>query len=188
MNPFHPHPEPTRVGMFVVLIGALILMCITGIANSQTPNTRVTNCNTATPTNALCLEWTAPATMADGSPTVLALNYRVQQRVGTAGTFTTIGTNLTVLKLYVENLAPGEYFYRVFAGCTGCTAESAASNTASKSATAPPVVPGAPILIIAATIRAGQPPTWRIIYTVTPRTDELVFVAPEAMRSVFAKK
>jgi hypothetical protein len=179
MNPFSRRIHPAAV-----LAVALGLLCITGIVNAQS-TTRVTNCNAATPTNALCLEWTAPATMTDGTPTVLPLNYRVQQRVGTTGTFTTIASNLTVLKLYVENLAPGEYFYRVFANCTGCTAESAASNTASRSATTPPVVPGAPVLIIAATIRAGQPPTYRVVYTVRPRTGELVFVAPEAMRSAF---
>jgi hypothetical protein len=179
MNPFSRRIHPAAV-----LAVALGLLCITGIVNAQSA-TRVTDCSPTTPNNAICITGTAPTTNTDGTPVVQPLTYRFQQRAGTTGTFTTVATGLTELKYYAQNLAPGEYFFRAFANCATCTAESAASNVASRSATQPPVVPNAPVLIIAATIRANAPPTYRIVYTVRPREGELVFVAPEAMRSAF---
>lgn len=157
---------------------ALTLLLATG-AYAQT---RVTPCDPATPNNALCVTGTAPSTMSDGTPTIQPLTYRIQQKTGSSGTYSNVATNLTTLQYYAQNLAPGTYFFRAFANCATCTAEGAASNEVSKAATANPVVPGSPILIIAATIRANGPPVLRIIYTVTPRQGEVVFVAPASLR------
>ena len=83
-------------------IGALALIlfvfCVVGIARAQTSTTRATPCDPATPTNAVCVVWTPPATMVDGTPTVLALSYRVTRKLGT-GTFTTL-TSTAVSQYY----------------------------------------------------------------------------------------
>jgi hypothetical protein len=156
MNPFSRRIHPAAV-----LAIALGLVCITGIVNAQSA-TRVTDCSPTTPNNAICLVWTHDGKAVDGKP-VTGVTYRAQQRNGTAGTFSTIGTGLTVTQLYVENLAPGEYFFRVFANCTGTgCVDSAASNTASRTATPNTVQPTAPILTIAVVIGVDHSPVYRI--------------------------
>lgn len=182
MNPFN---RRNYVGAFALLI---LSLCIAGTAQAQAATTRVTACDQATPNNALCITGTAPSTMIDGTPTVLPLTYRIEQRTGSTGSYATVATGLTELKYYAQNLAPGTYFFRAYANCATCTSESVASNAVSKSATANPVVPGAPVLIIAATISANGPPTFRIVYTVTPRPGEVVFVAPGSLRPYVAAR
>ena len=162
-----------------LIVGALLLVCA-GLAQAQT---RVTPCNAATPTNAVCLTGTAPTTRTDGTPITGALSFRWEQRLAPSGTFASIGTQATLQK-YVTGLAAGTYEFRAFAIEAG-NAESAASNVAGRDSAVSP--PNAPIIIIAATIRAGQPPTFRIVYTVTPRADEYVFVAPASLRPAFAR-
>lgn len=162
----------------------ILLLCISGFAQAQT---RVTACDPATPNNALCVTGTHDGKAVDGS-TVVGVTFRVEQKFG-SGAFATAATALPTLQYYARNLAPGTYTFRVFANCSlpQCT-ESLASNALSKDATAIPVQPNAPVIIIAATIRAGQPPVYRIVYTVRPRDGEIVFLAPESMRSVFAAR
>jgi hypothetical protein len=93
------------------------------------------------------------------------------------------------LQYYARNLAPGSYTFRVYVGCTnvGCV-ESLPSNAASKDATAVPIQPNTPVIIIAATIRADGPPSYRVIQSVTLRPNEVVFAAPAAMRPLFASR
>lgn len=171
------------VGAFCLTIG-LLLIC--GIAQAQTRNT---NCDAATPNNAICLDGTAPTTNVDGTPITLPLRYRWEQRLGTTAAWATVASDLLIPKYYATGLPPGTYYFRLFANCvgTGCI-ESAASNVTSRSATANPIQPNAPIIIIAATIREGQAPVYRIVYTARPRDGEIVFAVPESMRSVFAAR
>lgn len=165
-----------------ILISALLLVSLLGsLVHAQT-TTRATPCDPATPTNAICVTHAAVTTRTDGQPTTFPVTYRLEQKLG-AGGFTTVETTAT-LNHYVKNLVPGDYTFRVFA--IENLIVSDASNTASKSIIQAP--PSAPVLIIAATIKAGQAPTFRVIYTVTPRNDEVVFVAPESMRPVFASR
>jgi hypothetical protein len=169
-----------------ILAAALLMLCCMGIASAQTATTRETPCSPTTPNNAICITGQPPATNTDGTPTVLPLTYRFEQRLGTSGPYTTVATGVPELKYYAQNLSPGTYFFRVFVNCSLCTAESVASNVASKTATPPPVVPNPAVLIIAATIRADGAPTYRIVSTVRPRPGEIVFTAPESLRAVLA--
>jgi hypothetical protein len=148
--------------------------------------TRSTPCDSATPNNALCVSWNAVATDTSGNA-ITGVSYRVEQRTGTSGNFATVG-NASATQYYAKNLSPGTYYFRVYANCSACTAESAASNTGSGAATAIPVIPNAPVIIIAATIRADGPPTYRIIQQVNLRPNEVVFAAPAAMRPMFANR
>lgn len=166
----------------LLLIPALLL------ASSAFAQTRSTQCDPATPNNAICFWWTAVTLDLDNKPLPAPAVYRVQQRTGTAGAWSDVATSTGVLQYYAKNLAPGEYFFRVYANCAGCTQEGSSSNTASKTATPNPVIPQAPVIIIAATIRAGKPPIYRVVYTVKPKADEVVFVAPESMRPLFANR
>ena len=152
---------------------ALLTLCCVGIANAQA---RVTPCSPTTATNEVCIHWNAVTTRVDGLPTAFPVTYRVEQQTGT-GAFTAIST-AAATQLYVKNLAPGDYAFRVFAIENSRT--SAASNSGSKSVVQ--AAPEAPVIIIAATIRAGQQPTFRVVYTVTPRPGEIVFVAPASLR------
>lgn len=136
------------------------LLCAAGTARAQSP-TRSTPCDPATPVNAICVTWTPPATMVDGTPTVLALTYRVTRKLGT-GTFTTL-TSTAVSQYYDKGLAPGTYTYVVYANCTGCT-ESAGSNSASKDATAPIVQPNPPVIqVVQVTISSNHAPVYRVV-------------------------
>lgn len=166
------------------LISALLLVSLLGSfvpVHAQTA-TRVTNCDPATPTNALCIEHGAVTTRTDGLPTVFPVTYRLEQKIG-AGAFTAVETT-GALKHYVKNLAPADYTFRVFA--IEQSVESAPSNSLGKTVVQAP--PGAPVIVIAATIRANAPPTYRIVFTLTPKAGEVVFLAPESMRKLFAAK
>jgi hypothetical protein len=166
----------------------LILLAITATPALAQRNT---NCDAATPNNAACIEWAIVATDTNGAA-LTGAKYRVERRLGTGGTWGTVATDLTIGKYYAQNLAAGEHYFRVFASCASTAAyqcvESASSNVASRSASVPVVQPNAPVIIIAATIRPGQPPTYRIVYTARPREGEIVFAVPEAMRSVYAAR
>lgn len=163
------------------------LLCLVGVAKAQAA-TRATPCDPATPNNALCLTWAAPTTNTDGTPTVLALTYRVEMKAG-SGSYSNAVANLTATQYYAKNLAPGTYTFRVYANCSaaGCV-ESPASNAAAKDATPIPIQPNAPVIIIAATIRANGPPTYRIIQSVTLKPNEVVFAAPASMKPLFASR
>jgi hypothetical protein len=173
----------TLIRRTVLLIGALVLFGVTHPALAQT-STRVTLCDAATPNNALCLSWEAPATNTDGSPTVLPLTYRVERQTATSTPTWIAVETVSVTRSYVKGLAPGTYSFRVFAIAGGM--ESAPSNTASKPVIAP--TPNAPVIIIAATINANGPPTYRIIQSVTLKPNEVVFAAPAAMKPLFASR
>jgi hypothetical protein len=139
------HREHRLVGIFALTILAL---CVAGVAQAQ----RITPCNAATPNNAVCVTGVAPDTFVDGTPIVVALTYRVEQRTGTSGSFATVASGLTTPQAYIQNLAPGSYQFRMFANCTICTSESAASNIAGATATPIPKVPQPPVITIAVVI------------------------------------
>lgn len=165
---------------------ALTLALLGSTAHAQSA-TRATQCDPATPNNAICVVITPPATMVDGSPTILPMTYRIEQKVGT-GAFTTIATALATPKFYVKNLAPGTYIFRGYALCSpGCT-ESGASNEASRDATAPVVQPNPPVIIVAVTIRADGPPIFRKIGTIVPKEGEIVLVLPEEAKVLFVSR
>lgn len=147
--------------------------------------TRVTLCDPATPSNAICVSWEAPATNTDGTPTILPLTYRVERQSLTSNpTWVTLET-VSVTRSYIKGLTPGQtYTFRVIALAGG--KESAPSNTASRSIEAP--TPSAPVIIIAATIHADGPPTYRIIQQVNAKPNEVVFAAPASMRPLFAAR
>lgn len=170
----------------LAILGTLGFACIEK-ANAQTAATRVTPCSATTQNNEICLAWTHDGKTVAGDA-ISGTTFRVEQKFGT-GAYVAIATSLANKQLKVSNLAPGPYTFRVFANCSAAECiESVASNEAAKSATANPVQPSAPVLIIAATIRADGPPTYRIVYTVRPREGEIVFVAPDSMRPVFANR
>lgn len=171
-----------RAPVFVLaLVGLLALACASP-AHAQTA-TRVTPCDAATPTNAVCVSWSAITTDTTGAPLTKAVTYRVEQRQGTAG-FLTAATG-TDTRYYAKGLAAGTWTFRVFANCTPNCAESAASNALSKDAADPVTTPATPIIVIAALIRAGQPPVYRIIQRATLAPNEIAFVAPASMRTAF---
>lgn len=171
--------------LIAVLALTLLALCATGIARAQS-STRSTPCDSATPNNALCVSWGAVTAATDGTA-ISGVTYRVEQRAGTSGSYATVA-NGSALQYYAKGLNPGTYYFRVYANCTACTSESAASNTANGAATPIPVVPTSPVIIIAATINANGPPTYRIIQSVTLRPNEVVFAAPASMRAVFANR
>lgn len=182
MNPFRWHPLiPSRMGAFTLFMFALLFACVT---QAQTTGTRATDCDPATPNNALCVKWTGIAVDTNGNA-ITGVTYRVQQRLGTAGNFATVSTGQTGVTYYAKNLAVATYYFQVYAACTACTAESAGSNVASGASTAVQVVPATPVIIIAATIRANGPPIYRIIQSVNLRPSEVVMVAPASWRPLF---
>lgn len=159
----------------------LTLASIVGSIDFAQAQTRDTPCSPDTAYNAVCLSWTAPTTRTDGTtyPTGTVFNYRVEKQNG--ATWTTIST-ATATTLLVPNLANGTHTFRVYA-ISPAGATSSASNTASRAIEA---APNAPVLIIAALIREGQPPVYRIVQRVRLKDGEVVFVAPESMRRLFA--
>lgn len=166
----------------LAIIGSLAFACIEK-ANAQT---RVTPCDAATPNDAICVAWAAITTDSTGKP-ITGVTYRVQKKAGATGSYSNVATSAAT-QFYAKNLSLGTHFFRVYAACTSCTAESDPSNEASGTATVVPVIPSTPVIIIAATIRAGQPPTYRIIQAVTLKPNEVVFVAPASMRPLFAAR
>jgi hypothetical protein len=137
------------------IILAILALCATA-AHAQT---RVTNCHSATPNNAVCLDWTAPTTHADGMPIVLPITYRVEQRIGT-GAWTTTASGISVRRLYLQNLAPGSYEFRGYA--TVSALESIASNVVGRSIASPPSPPGPPVFTIAVVIGINHAPVYRV--------------------------
>lgn len=162
------------------LILVAFLMVCGATAHGQN---RITPCSTTTPNNALCTTWGAVTTDVSGNP-IAGVTYRVERKLGSAA-YATVLASTTSTQYLATNLAVGTHFIRVFANCSACTAESAASNEASGGATAIPVVPNSPVIIIAATIRADGPPIYRIIQSVTLKPNEIAFVAPASMRPLF---
>lgn len=151
--------SPTDHHLIAILSVFLLALCATGIANAQ----RVTACSTTTPNNAICIEWNAVTTDVDNKPLTTPVTYRVEQRAGTTGNFTQIATGVTATRLYVENLAPGTYFFRGYANCSGSSCvESVASNVVSRAATAVPVQPSAPVFTIAVVIGLDHAPVYRL--------------------------
>lgn len=161
----------------IVLLG----FCVVGIAQAQAA-TRVTPCSPTTANNELCMTWSAVTMRTDGLPTIFPVTYRLEQQIG-AGAFTTVSTGAAT-QAYLKNLAPGDYTYRVYA--IENLVVSSPSATASKPIVQAP--PNAPVIIIAATIRANGPPTYRVIQSVTLKANEVVFVAPAAMRTLFVSR
>ena len=149
------------------LAAVLFVFCLVGIAKAQTvppAGTRVTPCDAVTPNDAVCITWAAPATMADGMPTVLPLTYRVQQSMTDQTHFADIGTALTASSLYVKKLAPGTYYFRVYANCTPNCTESGASNIANKATTSAIVQPNPPALqVVQVVIGVGVAPIYRAV-------------------------
>jgi hypothetical protein len=140
------------------LLSSLVLLAIAGTSYGQT---RSTPCDPATPNNSLCITWEAVTQSTDGK-TLASVYYRVQRRIGTTGAWTDLAPNLTALRYYDQNLTPGTYFYRVFAGCSICSAESASSNIAQRDATAPPLIPTAPVITVAVVVGMGHAPVYRL--------------------------
>lgn len=172
-----------RAPLFALTIVAL---CFAGSVHAQAA-TRVTACSANTPNNAICLTWTHDGKTVDGAA-ISGVTFRVDQKLG-SGTYATVASSIANSQYFAQNLAVGTYTFRVFASCSAAACiDSPASNEASKGASANPVQPTAPVLIIAATIRADGPPSYRIVYTVKPRDGEFVFIAPESMRKLFASK
>lgn len=168
------------VSPLAYIIAALLLA---SVAQAQT---RVTPCSATTPNNALCITGTHDGKDTNGNA-IAGVTYRIEQRTGT-GAYAQVATGLTTLQYYAQNLTPGSYTFRAYANCATCTSESVASNAATGSATAIPVVPNTPVIIIAAVIRADGPPTYRIIQSVTLKANEVVFAAPAALRPLFASR
>jgi hypothetical protein len=160
----------------------IALLALTGVAQAQT---RVTPCDPATPNNAICVYWTAPATNDDGTPSILPLTYRVERQTHTTPPTWMAVETVNITRSYLKNLTAGTtYYFRVFALAGG--KESVPSNTASKLIETPN--PGSVVIIIAATIHADGPPTYREIQSVRIKPDEVVFAAPVAMRPLFASR
>lgn len=158
------------VGRFVIGLLLLVGLCVKAEAQ-----TRVTACSATTPTNAVCIEWTAPELNTNGTQIVLPLTYRVERRVGTTGTWTTMASAQTALRHYATDLPPNEYFFRVYANCVssgGVTCvESTPGPTVSKAATNPVIQPGpVPITTIAVVIGLDHSPVYRL--TLTGKKDE----------------
>lgn len=170
-----------RAPLFLLTIVAL---CFAGRVSAQA---RVTPCDPATPNDAICVAWTAITTDSTGKP-ITGVTYRVQKKTGATGSYSNVATSLAATQFYAKNLSLGTHFFRVYAACTICTAESDPSNEGSGTATVVPVIPNSPVIIIAATIRANGPPTYRIIQSVNLKPDEVVFVAPASMKPLFAAR
>jgi hypothetical protein len=177
-HPMNRNFKPLTAGLLALTVWVL---CAAG-ALAQTSGTRVTACNAATPNNALCISWTHDGKDTNGN--TIAVTFRVEQQNGS--TWSAIANNLTAKQFYVTGLAPGSYTFRVFAVCsvTGCV--DSQPGVGSGTATAPPVQPSQPVIIIAATIRANGPPIYRIIQSVNLRPSEVVMVAPASMRPLFS--
>lgn len=140
----------------------IVFLCVmTMVATPVLAQTRATPCDPATPNNSLCLQWDAVTESMDGK-ILASVYYRVQRRTGLNGTWGDIAPNVTATRYYDQNLAPGTYYYRVFAGCSICTAESTSSNVAQKEATAPPLVPKSPVITIAVVIGMDHAPVYRL--------------------------
>lgn len=141
--------------------------------------TRVTPCSATTADSEVCLNVTPGTTLTTGTPAVLGSQLRFEQKTG-AGAWTLIGTMTAALPTtnrLVTGLAPGDYTWRVFQVYLAPNAPtSAPSNELGKTIAQPGTV--APVLIIAATIRADGPPVFRVVATITPRAGEYLVMVP----------
>jgi hypothetical protein len=138
----------------------IALLALSFTAEAQT---RVTNCNAATPWNAVCLDWTQDGRYTDGStiPATDVLTYMVQRRLGLTGPWTTIVATQPERRYYDTGLAAGTYYYRVFAmGVRGSSDSSNVSNYGASSGT-----PTAPVLTIAVVIGISHAPVYRMTQT-----------------------
>lgn len=134
-----------------------LLLLLPALAHAQ----RVTPCNNATPSNAVCIVWTASTTWTNGTPIVVPVTYRVEQRTG-SGAWTTV-TTVSQPQAYVVNLAPGTYTFRVFAIANSQVSD--ASNEAVKEATAPPpVIPTPPVIqVVQVIIGVDHAPVFTVL-------------------------
>jgi hypothetical protein len=155
------------------LAATLFLMCVYGIASAQVTCHKVAD-------NRAHVCWAAPITNTDGTPIILALTYNVELQSG--ATWTRVATGITATDYTSGVLTAGTYVYRVTAIAGGKSSDP--SSTASKAVENP--TPNAPTIIVVAQIREGQPPTYRIVQSVTLRPGEVVFAAPASMRPLFA--
>lgn len=150
----------------LIRITALVSMCLVGFGVThpalaqEPPGTRPTPCHLATPNNAICIMWTAPATNTDGTPIVLPISYRLERQSG-ASWVPVITTDLR--QHYLTGLTPGTYTFRVSAIVNG--AQSDYSNTASRDATAPPPpVPQPPVIqVVQVTIGVDHAPVFTVL-------------------------
>jgi len=139
---------------YLLIALALVLFGISSQALAQT----ATPCNASQPWNAYCLQWTAPTTNVDGSAITLPLNYRIEQRVGTSGSWVQVVAGVTATRAYITNLAAGTYYFRVYSNCTGCTESVPSGLSPAVPITAPPIRPNPPTIVIAITISENSPP------------------------------
>lgn len=136
----------------------LLLVVLSAPAMAQT---RTTNCNAATPNNAICVESDAVTVYSDGTPiaSAVAVTYRLERRIGTTGTWTAVATQASP-QFYLTNLAPGTYYFRSYAIASG--AESVASNIANRDATS--ITPGAPVIrVTKVTISSDKAPVYDVL-------------------------
>ncbi len=180
----------TRTLTTLTTLILLSLAGIAGIAQAQTIPTRSTPCDAATPWNAWCLQWTHEG--KDTLGMTITPVFRVEQRVGTTGAWTQVASGLTAKMYYAKDLAAGTYYFRVFAShqtCpTGITCGESAPGVSGATGVSAPSIPVAPVIVVALTVNPDGSKTSRIVYTVTPRVGEVVFVAPESLRKLFAAK
>lgn len=175
--------------MIRILI-ALALICFAGAASAQT---RVTPCDPVTPNNAICVTITPATLNVDGTPLTQPPIWRVEQKTG-AGAYAVIATGIKTPQLYVKNLAPGDYTFRSYQSCVSipnvinCIESGATDPSNTRNVGVPTQQPAIGVTIIAATIHANGPPTYRVVYTARPRDGEIVFAVPESMRTVFASR
>lgn len=139
------------VMLFVLVF--LVMALTMSAAGAQAPTTRVTPCSPTTPNNAVCLSWGAVTTRTDGLPTTFPVTYRVEQQIS-SGTWTVVNSAVIPTQLYVQNLAPGAYTFRVFAVENAVV--SAASNQAGRTVVQTP--PSTPVITIAVLISPDAPP------------------------------
>ncbi len=154
-------------------LGLLLALVLFGATHPALAQTRSTPCDPATPNNALCFVWAPITSYKDGTaiPASVTVSYRLEQQAGSSWNPL---TTTTELKLLVPNLAPGTYTFRGFAVTNGVLSD--VSDAFGKTITSPQ--PAKPVFIIAATINANGPPTYRQVYTVTPQSEEFVFLSP----------
>ena len=164
---------------FPLIIAAMLGLCLWASQAHAQGSTRATPCDPATPNNAICVVWTPPATNTDGMPTVLPLTYRVQRSMNDQTHYADLVTASTASNFYDKSLTPGLYFYRVFANCvgSGCS-ESVASNSASRTATSPPVTPNPPVIqVVQVVIGVNTAPVYTVLKDGS-RSDTLAGFSP----------
>lgn len=170
MNPFAR--RTSRSGIFCAALGALLIACVAGEASAQTSQpagTRSTPCDPLTPNNAVCLQVDPPTVNVDGTPVVLPLTYRYEQKIGSGAWAPIAGAAAADAKLYVKNLTPGTYTFRAYVNCvgSGCIENPTPVVSISKDVTAPVIQPGTPkaILVVQVVIGMDHAPVYRTTQT-----------------------